>query len=768
MKVDHVDNVYTSCSCNRSPHCLAWSSQNLIYYGSCNSIAVYDHEKLKVLHTVQGHKQEVRSVRCIRTSRGNFIISTSSDKFAIVWKECAQLGLRRVATLKGHTGAVTVAHGIENDGQLLVATTATDLSVKIWTVPLSEQDSLELDCNQILKVGSGFCLDVHFCALPSCQQVILACAQDDFKIGLYSIDADGQFVKKEHLVGHEDWITCLDSVTQGDDLFICSGSQDTYVRLWKISICSHLPKKLHELGPEEDIEVEEKIFSIGKQMYSLKLESVLMCHNSWVQSVAWSCKNAEDNFGFSILSSSTDGTICVWTKSADVDLWMPNRLGILKEDSMEILGCVWNPTGNAILAHSLHGALHLWNKVEGTWTASFTVGGGHFAEVSDLSWEPNGHFLYTCSVDQTTRIHAQWKTHKEELWFELGRPQVHGYDLNCVASVSRSMFASGGDEKIVRVFKTSKQFLSCVYQLCDVDLKVEGQISDAASQLELGLSNLSVTETPDSNQALIFEDIENSKDPIREELLWKATLWPEERKLYGHGFEMHCLAASRSGKYLASACRARLKDHAFIIIWDAQKWVEIQKLFYHDLTVTQLEFSPDDSHLLAVSRDRCLSVYKNVDDEQAPFQLVFSTNKKNSVHTRVIWSCSWSPDSKFFVTGSREGKVVVWEVGAEFQVLGAHLNLDQAVTAVDFWHHRTGYIIAVGCENGIVHLYNWKSVDENWTLLYSFDQRIAHHKAIRRLAFRPTEDSAHDVCLVLASCSSDCSVKLFKICFVDE
>ena len=56
-------------------------------------------------------------------------------------------------------------------------------------------------------------------------------------------------------------------------------------------------------------------------------------------------------------------------------------------------------------------------------------------------------------------------------------------------------------------------------------------------------------------------------EPLREEVLWRSTLWPEERKLYGHGYELYCLAASHAGDLLASACKAAIPEHAAIILW---------------------------------------------------------------------------------------------------------------------------------------------------------------------------------------------------------
>lgn len=46
--------------------------------------------------------------------------------------------------------------------------------------------------------------------------------------------------------------------------------------------------------------------------------------------------------------------------------------------------------------------------------------------------------------------------------------------------------------------------------------------------------------------------------PPLEEHLAQNTLWPEVVKLYGHANHILCLAADPLGKYLASACKARL------------------------------------------------------------------------------------------------------------------------------------------------------------------------------------------------------------------
>ena len=98
--------------------------------------------------------------------------------------------------------------------------------------------------------------------------------------------------------------------------------------------------------------------------------------------------------------------------------------------------------------------------------------------------------------------------------------------------------------------------------------------------------------------------------PPLEEHLAQSSLWPEVAKLYGHGAELFCVAASPSGDLLASACKAQTSSTAAVWLWDTTTWAALGSLTAHSLTVTQLEFSPDGQWLLSVSRDRTVAVYQ--------------------------------------------------------------------------------------------------------------------------------------------------------------
>ncbi|KAF3829857.1 hypothetical protein GH733_001808 [Mirounga leonina] len=218
-----------------------------------------------------------------------------------------------------------------------------------------------------------------------------------------------------------------------------------------------------------------------------------------------------------------------------------------------------------------------------------TVLAGHENWVNAVHWQPSFYKdgvlqqpmrLLSASMDKTMIL---WAPDEESgvwleqvTWHEIARPQIHGYDLKCLAMISRFQFVSGADEKVLRVFSAPRNFVEnfCAITGQSLDLVLCNQDSDlpeGATVPALGLSNKAV-----------FQGDTASQPSDEEELLTSTSF-------------------------------------------------EYQPVAFHPSILTDPVFS-----------------------------LFAFTNKVTAVHSRIIWSCDWSPDSKYFFTGSRDKKVVAW------------------------------------------------------------------------------------------------------------
>lgn len=211
--------------------------------------------------------------------------------------------------------------------------------------------------------------------------------------------------------------------------------------------------------------------------------------------------------------------------------------------------------------------------------------------------------------------------------------------------------------------------------------------------------------------------------PPTEETLLQNTLWPEVHKLYGHGYELFALAADPQCELLVSTSRAQQAEHSCIFVWNEQQnWSLVDRLNAHTLTVTQMSFAPDGRRLVSVSRDRTWALHEKC---QVDGKLTLKTVAKGSGGSRILWTCDWSPDSRYFVTGSRDKRVIVWNgCDSDHDVVGQPLECGDSVTAVAFCPLQMGdgaYVLAVGLDCGQVLIYSWRS--SNWSLLYTLNQR---------------------------------------------
>ncbi|XP_064552156.1 elongator complex protein 2 [Drosophila montana] len=791
-----VTNLYTSVACNRTTECADWGPSGLIAYGACNAVAVldprYNGNSAKILFTLVEHTKRVNVVKWLDEHQ---LLSGADDANAVLW-QLDKAGAKKRILLKGHESGVNTVDGVRRpSGVWLLATAAADNSLKLWHL----QTNGEISCFQTVQLDGGFCLTLRLTLLPKSDQVLLAFSADDETVALWSEqsagsgDASAGFKHVHKLTGHEDWVRGLDFVYDEDDLLLASGSQDNFIRLWRIEPRSGLHTSKSSVddsnvnaADSSELRVEEKILQLGEQAwYAVTLESVLYGHEGWIYGVHWHKTEQQE---LRLLSASIDKTLIVWAPT-EMGVWLEQvRVGEVGGNSMGFFGGKFAHDGLSIMAHSYQGGFHIWNQSREQpqlWTSNVIVG-GHYGEVRDLAWEHEGAYLMTVSADQTTRLHAPWlQADKSPTWHELARPQVHGYDMQTLALLSRYKFASGAEEKIVRTFQAPANFIENFRHISALANDAAGDalldsLPKGASVPSLGLSNKAVykVETAADKSSTAKDEYPDNyfvpitlQTPPQEETLMQNTLWPELQKLYGHGYELYALAATPDGQMLASTCRASNAEHAQIILWNTTNWKQLQKLPGHQLTVTQLRFSPDARYLLSVSRDRRWSLYEREQpaDPLSSYALVANTDKTNGVHTRIIWSCDWSHDGKYFATSSRDGKVVAWTRTEQpeatgslngWQAAGTLELKNESITAVSFApHYLNGqdgiYVLALGTESGIIKIYRFNK--GQWQLSCDLNNDCAHHLTVKRLQFRPGQQ------LQLASCGDDHLVRIYDI-----
>ncbi|XP_074658780.1 elongator complex protein 2-like [Tubulanus polymorphus] len=836
-----VDTIYVSSGCNRTPNSASWGLNELICYGSANACHIYDTSANKVVEVVTGHRDRVNCIQWIPRPdqlHEDEFVSGSADKTVNVWKRNSNNQFECVATLSGHKQAVdciAAVYAYRADEELLpakprtiIASASVDSTVHI---SVRDEGKDEFDSLQSLSFGTGFALALAFITIPATNVPLLACGADDSKIHLF-IEQNKRFVKVHTLTGHEDWIRGLEfTVNEAGEILLASSAQDCFIRIWKFSkrdpdIVAEQQRDIKQLSLSDEIKLKENIFTFSyngeKCCYAVVLETVLSGHDNWVYAVHWQRKlkgksqrePSDPHEGKSqrrplrLLSASMDKTMIVWNPDPETGVWLEQvRVGEVGGNTLGLYGCQFGPDGYSILSHGYQGGFHLWklSQNDSQWRTGVVLS-GHFNSVEDMSWDPiDGQYLLTVSTDQTTRLHAPWiKPDKQVVWHEIARPQVHGYDLKCLTMINKYRFASGADEKVIRIFDAPKNFLENYARICEIDVSGDLEkrekldLPEGASVPALGLSNKAVyqsdqqtqprpekTSLSEYDQDAYFLPKQFQEPPVESDLV-QNTLWPEVQKLYGHGNEIFALASNADGTLLASACKAAKPDHAVVILWDLLTYRKICELPGHSLTVTQLAFSYDGKYLLSVSRDRTWSLFTRSDEDGSFIRCAF-TDKKTSVHSRIIWSCCWSPDDEYFFTASRDKKVISWRVkgGAGDSCLGfvtpqtPALELKDSVTAVHCAPVmvKNSYLLACGLDNGQISIVTYnpsaEQPQQQWTIVAELSMNSAHHSTVKRLAFRNQpgragvsderrdEDNAN--WLQFASCSCDHSVKIFNI-----
>ncbi|KAH9062064.1 WD40 repeat-like protein [Lactarius vividus] len=810
---------YISASANRFNRTAAASSSSLVAFGSGKFVALWDAQASLpslspndhgIFATLSGHDGLVTCIEFVDDSR---ILSADDTGYVRLWQYSTS-GWAPSMSVQAHTKAISVLC-VKTEAGCLV-TGSSDSLLKVWK--LGEQDYLQE--TEAITLKGRYPLSIALAKLPQSSALILAVGTTEKHIQIF-IRSESNFVPSATIPGHEDWVRSISfrpPTSPSEPLVLASGSQDANIRLWNIEAISQSTPTDNESGTLSDelldtfeaslggiddgeeggrqISLKKHLLSVktagqSTRQFSITFDALLVGHEAGVTSLAWRPSGAERSRD-TLLSTSTDSSLILWSpvsvpsgqNTSSSSLWInQQRFGDVGGQRLGgFVGGVWITGGSEALAWGWSGGWRRWRCTQMSGAATgdeiwTEVGAttGHTGPVKGTAWSPDGEYLISAGLDQTTRIHAPLPVTSGEAepmlsWHEVGRPQVHGYDLVGVVSLDPLRLVSVADEKVARVFKAPQGFVKTMRGLGAADIIAdEESLPVGATVPPLGLSNKATGDALPAPPVSVF----TSHRPFEAELA-SMTLWPEIEKVFGHGYESITIGVSSSRQLIATACKAASAKHATVRIYDTENFRPFgQPLEGHALTVTRITFSPDDQLVLTVSRDRTwrlfhreesgeLFVHRFVRGFTCPGYVPVAMDKS---HARIIWDGAWAPDGKVFATASRDKTVKIWQcLHDDFTkwTAIADLKLPSAATAAAFAPsiESNERMLAVGLETGEILLFT--SIDAvNWQTSLEIKAGSAHIDHIHQLAWRPgkrLEDHRQ-----IASCGEDGTLKIFAV-----
>ena len=512
---------FISGAANTSGHSVLWlgrdsstADYDTLAYACSNLVCMVRHsqEATRVTCSLARHNGRVNALAFTQRASEWTLFSAADDGRVLAWRrdQCEDWGAVAEIDFKAPLMLVTAVASVA--GELLFV---ADGQGSVYGLTLLDGESSFEQLQTLAFPPAQTPNEVHACAL-SADVTGLFIGGVDGHIHIYAGRTSSLIRRQSRLEyvgmlsGHEDWVTCIDHCLIQEGLHFASGSQDGKIRLWRVSVSSTSEQRgqiadssdpqITENDLEEDEEEEEGaegkdvltteestgearlVFHLSDLKFAFYLEALLIGHEDWVTSVHWLPRR--EATPQPIFSTSMDRNMILWLPDPTSGIWVPvTRMGDVGGTlggsvGANLLGFVSgavSPYENKVLGVGYGGSFHLWTEGHKSkkWNATPFLS-GHFGAVNDVAWSRSGNLLFTGSSDQTCRVFARFTGGD---FVEISRPQVHGYDINCLAlSPSSLTIYSGGDEKLVRIFEAP----GVVVQ--GIRLLTPEQIADAESR----------------------------------------------------------------------------------------------------------------------------------------------------------------------------------------------------------------------------------------------------------------------------------------------
>lgn len=310
-----------------------------------------------------------------------------------------------------------------------------------------------------------------------------------------------------------------------------------------------------------------------------------------------------------------------------------------------------------------------------SWNRNFF---GHTADVSSVSFSPNGQFVLTASGDHTAKM---WNARTGE--------EIHTFTGH-TGAVTSALFSPNG-----RLVLTSSG--DGTARLWDAEM------GDAIRSFEGHTSQLnSAAFSPDGRYVLTTSSDKSTR-------LWDADTGELIRIFRGHSSIVTFATFSPDGKYVLMANRDKVaklsetetgaeirtfkghshfvthatfsSDGQFILtaswdktvrMWDAVTGAEVRVFRGHESYVTSAVFSPSGRHVLTAGGDRTVRIWNARTGEA--IRIVKG-------HSSAVNAAEYSPDGRSVLTGSDDRTVRMWRAETHIEIKTFSGQKDQVTSA---------------------------------------------------------------------------------------
>lgn len=448
MVEDIPELLYVSVGCNQTEQSIvAIPSSTALAVAGGPFVAIFDYKNEESKHvdfikdinvprtlvsTLKGHKAVVNSIEILNLDQNvNLLVSSDSASSIIVWisDQHSNLDYNMIHTIDYHKASVINLSLFKiNFNSFILASCSTDGEVIITKLSYQNgnvsKDSWSFEKIQSFVPFRNIPLSLKFLpinvfnsesklydAQDYLNYPLLALAGTNHHITLYTPirntadDTKSSIIYKQSIVlkGHTNWVRSLDHIVVNSsnanqvDILLASGSQDKYIRVWKISysldnvkkakdiedgiksnslinnkethetkfhidfdatanvieIQDQLSKVLADAGltTEDNDKLSTKVYAFSSLIPNDKdnnedlsinitamLDTVLSGHEGWVHSVRW-WQSIDDelinNNKLLLVSSSADKTIIIWRPGDVSDYDEQKKLEVEEEEEEE-------------------------------------------------------------------------------------------------------------------------------------------------------------------------------------------------------------------------------------------------------------------------------------------------------------------------------------------------------------------------------------------------------------------------------------------------